>query len=231
MKNRIVVFFYILILITGKLSAQSDAFNQSMNNKEYVFEKDYWVPALLEATPNGLYYLSTYGGNLLNWIPRGNKQRPSTIINGLNWDSSLEGVSSISSNLYLNGQFKQQSVSQNFEFDYNGFSSFKGQRYLNSAPLIARHLIQVGTGFQSQGALQDISLLYNSGQVKKHWYFSLLAAFQNSPSNFVANGFKKLNETSFTIERVFKNDHKFILLFWWNILEQNRKSLTKLCMV
>ena len=224
MKNKIVALFCTLQFISGQISAQTEEYSQSINNKEYVFEKDYWVPALLESTPNGLYYLSTYGGNLLNWIPRGIKQRPATIINGINWASSLEGGNAITSNLYLNAQFKQQSVTQNFEFDYNGFGLFSGQRYLNSAPINSRRLIQVGSGYQSQGAFQDIALLFSSGKVKKHWYFSFLVASQNSPSSYVANGFKKLNETSFTIERVFKYDQKFILLFWWNVLEQSRKS-------
>lgn len=224
MKNKTVILILTLVFIACRLYSQSEGYNQSINNKEYVVEKDFWIPSLLESTPNALYYLSTYGGNLLNWIPRGNKQRPITIINGINWNSSLEGVSSIASNLYLNGQFKQQSVTQSFEFDYNGFSLFSGQRYLNAVPMNFRRLIQVGVGYQSQGAFQDISLLFNSGNVKKHWYFSLLLASQNSPPGFVANGFKKLNETSFTIERVFKNDQKIILLFWWNFLEQSRKS-------
>jgi hypothetical protein len=218
------LFVLIILFHVFKSNGQSESFDYALNHREYLNEKDYWVPSLLASTPNALYYLSTYGGNLFNWNPRGLKNKPEIILNGIFWNLSLPNTSSITTNLYLNKQFKQGEVTEHFDFNYNGANLFYGGVYYNSSPIDLKPSIQFNTGYRHPTGVVDFEILYNSGKLKYNWHYSVQASVQGMAVPIAANSYKKFNGVSFLIEKKLKNDQKIIGLIWWDKLDQNRKS-------
>ena len=87
--HKLLLFF--LLLVFQPAHAQ----NEEEITKQWVYdenERTYnWVPTLLKSNRNILTSISQFNGYVFNWIPRGQAYNNSTTIDGINWDSNLNG--------------------------------------------------------------------------------------------------------------------------------------------
>ena len=219
----VLIFLFLFLEATSAYSQTEDELN-----KQWVYdenERTYnWVPTLLKANRNVISSLSQFNGFVFNWIPRGQPYNSSTIINGINWDSNLNGWNASFSYTGMFKIFHSKQTDENLEYSNEGYSQNYRTSYLSSSANLFKRGWAAHTGFSNASYINEAHVQYSTGKMHNNLSIAAFLVFQNTPKGYLPNGFKEIRGASFSIDKLFKNNHSLGFTLWWNQANQGKRS-------
>ena len=188
-------------------------------------ERSYnWVPTLLSANSSVISSLAQFNGYVFNWIPRGQSYNSASIIDGINWDSNLNGWTASFSYTGMYKIFHKLNSEENFEYSNEGYGKKDRTSYLTTAsPLFKKGWI-IHNGFSNASYVNEVHVQYSSGKIKNNWSFNSFFVLQNTPNGLLPNGFKKIQGVAFSVDKVIKINNSIGIVFWLDHANQGKVS-------
>ena len=221
--QKLFFFFFFLIAIPSAYAQ-----NEEELTKQWVYdenERTYnWVPTLLKSNKNILSSLSQFNGYVFNWIPRGQSYNNSTMIDGINWASNLNGWNASFSYAGMYKIFHQKESDENLEYSSEGYSKNYRTSYLTTSANLFKSGWQLNTGFSNASYMNEGRIQYSAAGNQNEWSLHSLLVFQNTPNGFSPSGFKKLKGAAFSFDKSFYNNQSIGLTLWWNQTSQGKQA-------
>ena len=221
--QKLFFFFFFLIAIPSAYAQ-----NEEELTKQWVYdenERTYnWVPTLLKSNKNILSSLSQFNGYVFNWIPRGQSYNNSTMIDGINWASNLNGWNASFSYAGMYKIFHQKESDENLEYSSEGYSKNYRTSYLTTSANLFKSGWQLHTGFSNASYMNEGRIQYSAAGNQNEWSLHSLLVFQNTPNGFSPSGFKKLKGAAFSFDKSFYNNQSIGLTLWWNQTSQGKQA-------
>ena len=219
----------LFLLIFFLLSIQSaHAQNEEEITKQWVYdenERTYnWVPTLLKSNKNVLTSISQFNGYVFNWIPRGQAYNNSTIIDGINWDSNLNGWNASFSYTGMYKIFHQKQSDENLEYSTEGYSKNYRTSYLTTSANLFKKGWQLHTAFSNASYMNEGHIQYSTAGKHNEWILHSFLVFQNTPNGLSPGGFKKIQGAAFSIDINLKNNQSFGITLWWDQANQGKQA-------
>ena len=224
MKIQSLYFFMIFVLITKPVFSQID----EEIAKQWIYdenERGYnWVPTLLKAKSNSTNSLSQYNGYVFNWIPRGQAYSVSNNIDGINWDSNLNGWNASFSYTGMYRIFHSKGSDENFEYSNEGYSKSFKTNYMTTGANLFKKGWMIHTGFSNNSYVNEMHIQYSTGRFKNGWSSHSFFVFQTTPNGLLPNGFKKIVGGSISIDKTIKRNQLVGFTLWWDHADQGKVS-------
>ena len=186
----------------------------------------YWMPNLLQSSYSGLHEMAQFHGFALNWVPRGFSQNAGNQINGIDWQSKLNGWDPSFSYSGLYGGFKTQLVNTPYSMNDFGLSGSSGNHFISTNASLFTKTKSVHARLSNATTMQDFRLQWHSGLLKKHYWFNVEAIIQNTPSGYLVNGLKDRKGFLFSIAKSISEKHQIGFTFWWSPVTQGKRAPT-----
>ncbi len=221
--RKFVLSFFFLIVIQSA-SAQ----NEEEVIKQWVYdenERTYnWVPTLLKSNKNILSSISQFNGYIFNWVPRGQSYNGTTTIDGINWDSNLNGWNASFSYTGMYKIFHQKESDENLAYSSEGYSKTYRTSYLTTNSNLFKKGWLLHTGFSNASYMNEGHIQYSAVGNRNEWSLNSFLVFQNTPNGFSPSGFKKIKGAAFSFDKLFKNNQSIGLTLWWNQTSQGKQA-------
>ena len=221
--QKIFLSFFFLIIIESAYAQ-----NEEEVTKQWVYdenERTYnWVPTLLKSNKNILSSLSQFNGFVFNWIPRGQSYNNSTMIDGINWASNLNGWNASFSYTGMYKIFHQKESDDNLEYSSEGYSKNHKTSYLTTSANLFKRGWQLHTGFSNASYMNEGHIQYSAAGNQNEWSLHSFLVFQNTPNGFSPSGFKKIKGATFSFDKSFNNNQSIGLTLWWNQTSQGKQA-------
>ena len=215
--------FFFLIVIQSAYAQ-----NEEEITKQWVYdenERTYnWVPTLLKSNKNILSSISQFNGYVFNWIPRGQSYNNSTIIDGINWATNLNGWNASFSYTGMYKIFHQKQSDENLAYSSEGYSKTYRTSYLTTNSNLFKKGWQLHTGFANASYMNEGHIQYSAAGNRNEWSLHSFLVFQNTPNGFSPSGFKKIKGASFSFDKFFKNKQSVGVTLWWNQTSQGKQA-------
>jgi hypothetical protein len=164
--HKLLLFF--LLLVFQSAHAQ----NEEEITKQWVYdenERTYnWVPTLLKSNRNILTSISQFNGYVFNWIPRGQAYNNSTTIDGINWDSNLNGWNASFSYTGMYKIFHQKQSDENLEYSTEGYSKNYRTSYLTTSANLFKKGWQLHTAFSNASYMNEGYIQFSTKGIWSH---------------------------------------------------------------
>jgi hypothetical protein len=213
-----------LLLIFHSAHAQ----NEEEITKQWVYdenERTYnWVPTLLKSNKNAQSNISQFNGYIFNWIPRGQSFNYSTLIDGINWDSNLNGWNASFSYTGMYKIFHQKHGDENLEYSSEGYSKNAKTSYLTTAANLFKRGWLLHSGFSNASYMNEGHIQYSTTGNRNEWSLHSSLIFQNMPNGFSPSGFKKIKGAAFSFDKLFYNNQSIGITLWWNQTRQGKQA-------
>ncbi len=220
-KTFLIIVFNLYVVV---INAQSET-QYNIDFQENAPANTYnWIPTLLSSGHSVLFQLSSFAGYPFGWTPRGQQDRMSTYINGVNWHSKNAGWNTNMTYAGLYKLFRLESFSEQYSSTQNGVSATAEANYFTSSAIPYRKSIQFGNRFSNNFQFNESFLNYSSGKLKQNWHLHSVMLFKNNKEAAPPIGFKKLNGIAISIDKILKRDQKIGFSLWWNQSSQARQS-------
>jgi hypothetical protein len=215
------LFFFLII---QSVYAQ----NEEEVTSQWVYdenERTYnWVPTLLKSNKNILSSISQFNGYVFNWIPRGQSYNNSTIIDGINWGSNLNGWNASFSYTGMYKIFHQKESDENLEYSSEGYSKNYRTNYLTTSANLFKKGWQFHTGFSNASYMNEARIQYSGAGSRNEWRLHSFLVFQNTPNGMSPSGFKKIKGAAFSFDKLFYNNQSIGITLWWNQTSQGKQA-------
>ena len=202
--------------------------NEEEVTKQWVYdenERTYnWVPTLLKSNKNILSNISQFNGYVFNWMPRGQSYNNSTIIDGINWASNLNGWNASFSYTGMYKIFHQKESDENLAYSSEGYSKTYRTSYLTTNSNLFKRGWLLHTGFSNASYMNEGHVQYSAAGNRNEWSLHTFLVFQNTPNGFSPSGFKKIKGAAFSFDKSFINNQSFGLTLWWNQTSQGKQA-------
>ena len=218
----LLLFFSLLLMKSAHAQSEEEITKQWVYDEN---ERTYnWVPTLLKSNKNILSSISQFNGYVFNWIPRGQAYNNSNIIDGINWDSNLNGWNASFSYTGMYKIFHQKQSDEHLEYSSEGYSKNYRTSYLTTSANLFKKGWQLHTAFSNASYMNEGYVQYSTAGNQNQWSLHSFLVFQNTPNGLSPSGFKKIKGAAFSIDKNLKNNQSFGITLWWNQANQGKQA-------
>lgn len=213
------------MFVKTELHSQENKEDYDLEKLEQTANRHEWTPTLLTANSSALSNMVMYNGRVFSWTNRGS-QNGITVIDGIAWNSTLKKWSP--SDLYagLQSELHNNGLAVNGTFSEFGYLQNSSIHYVTTAVPEGKKSFLVASGFSNSIYTNQFRLHYNSGVVYNNWRSSSGLVIQQSPSGFIANGYKKSIGLVISLEKQFSANEKIGVTLIWNVGDQSKAATT-----
>ena len=218
----LLLFFSLLLMKSAHAQSEEEITKQWVYDEN---ERTYnWVPTLLKSNKNILSSISQFNGYVFNWIPRGQAYNNSNVIDGINWDSNLNGWNASFSYSGMYKIFHQKQSDEHLEYSSEGYSKNYRTSYLTTSANLFKKGWQMHTAFSNASYLNEGYVQYSKAGNQNQWSLHSFLVFQNTPNGLSPSGFKKIKGAAFSIDKFFKNNQSIGFTLWWDHANQGKQA-------
>lgn len=189
---------------------------EQIGNAQEVQEEEAWVPSMLQAKSTTYMQLMQYGGEGIGWKYRGLNSPVVSVLNGIEWESKSLGFTLFNAMSGINSLFKTEQLQSSYE---------RKQIAISKATLQSKQII-LNSRFHPTNGRQYNHLLWSPGLQKQSWAMLLKLQEEKTIIQNPALGYKSLMGIAFSAEKMLANHARLSLTFWYNNIQQTKKSPT-----
>ena len=221
------VIFYSLLLHAPLLYGQIENADALPRQFDLIGqEATFWMPNLLQSSYSGLHEMAQYQGFALNWSPRGLLQSKGNTINGLDWHSNLSGWDPNFSYAGLYGGIKIQEATTAYGISAFGLGGQGGNRFSSTNASLFTKSKSFGIKQSNATTMQEFSVQWHSGRLKKSFWINVEANYQKTPTGFLANGLKDRKGFLISVEKSISPKQQLGFSLWWSPVVQGKRAPT-----
>jgi len=218
----LLLFFFLIVIQSAYAQNEEEVNNQWVYDEN---ERTYnWVPTLLKSNKNVLSNSSQFNGYVFNWIPRGQSYNNSTIIDGINWATNLNGWNASFSYTGMYKIFHQKESDENLEYSTEGYTKNYRTSYLTTSANLFKKGWQFHIGVSNASYMNEGRIQYSSSGRRNQWSLHSFLVFQNTPNGMSPSGFKKIKGAAFSFDKIFQNNQSIGVTLWWNYTSQGKQA-------
>jgi len=224
-------YFFIsiyLFLIANKGYAQVENENIVQEEIAYTSGNTDWIPSLLNANANPLYNFMIYNGRIFSWNLRG-ESGSVKIVDGIKWHSGIAQWSGDHLFTGMNYIFKKNEVHLNGAFSNNGYFNSNNTNILTTENVAQKKTTTFLGNFSNTNKsnnTKNIAMHFNNVIAFKNVYSNFAIKLEEAPLGILPNGYKKLANVFFSIDKKANTNTNIGLSVLWNYSDQGRAATT-----
>ncbi len=187
-----------------------------------------WIPSMLNAVSNPLYNLMIYNGRVFSWNLRG-ESGSVKMVDGINWHSKIGQWSGDHLFTGMNYIFKKNEVHLHGTFSSSGYFNTQIANVLSTENTVQKKTTTFLGNFSNTSNTSNIKSMaihFNDALALKNVHSNFAIKLEEAPLGILPNGYKKLANVFFSIDKKHNANTSIGLSFIWNYLDQGRAATT-----